>query len=361
MRLVSPLLKHVVYPGLAKAGYLRLSAGPGPTVVTYHGVLPAGYDVIDPDLDGSLVPAESFRRQLWLLKSKYNVISPRQFLLWCEGKQELPSRSVLLTCDDGLRNTLTDMLPILQELALSCLFFVTGASLSNEPSMLWYEELYLMFLAAPENFSFDVAGTPVHGCAASQADKRVLWQALVVSLSRHEASSRRALLEQVRIQLRLSEDWKSEYAGDPTHRRRFFMLSVAELRELSAARMVIGEHTQSHPMLSQLPAKLAWDEIVECRRGLEQALGEEIWALAYPFGNSLSVTGREMEMAERAGFKCAFLNVDGGVDAETSRFALPRVHITADMSLSEFEAHVSGFYGSLRKRLFGDTAAIVAG
>ena len=38
---------------------------------------------------------------------------------------------MLLTCDDGLQNTLTDMLPVLQELGLSCLFFVTGASLSE--------------------------------------------------------------------------------------------------------------------------------------------------------------------------------------------------------------------------------------
>jgi hypothetical protein len=30
-----------------------------------------------------------------------------------------------------------------------------------------------------------------------------------------------------------------------------------------------------------------------------------------------------------------------------------RVHVTADMSLFEFEAHISGFYRSLRKRLLG--------
>jgi hypothetical protein len=41
------------------------------------------------------------------------------------------------------------------------------------------------------------------------------------------------------------------------------------------------------------------------------------------------------------------------VDAKINRFALPRVHVTADMSLSEFEAHVTGFYRSLRRRLLG--------
>ena len=40
MSLISPLLKRVVYPGLAKVGYLRRRNGVGPAVVTYHGVLP---------------------------------------------------------------------------------------------------------------------------------------------------------------------------------------------------------------------------------------------------------------------------------------------------------------------------------
>src|SRR5580700_10236168 len=97
MKLISPLLKHVVYPGLSKAGYLRRAAQTAPTVLTYHGVLPAGYKIIDPQLDGNLVSPESFRRQLQFFKDRYNIISPEQFLRWSEGSHELPSRSVLLT------------------------------------------------------------------------------------------------------------------------------------------------------------------------------------------------------------------------------------------------------------------------
>jgi hypothetical protein len=52
------------------------------------------------------------------------------------------------------------------------------------------------------------------------------------------------------------------------------------------------------------------------------------------------------------------LNTGGGLGAKINhskitRFALPRVHVTADMSLFELEAHISGFYRSLRKRLLG--------
>jgi hypothetical protein len=63
-----------------------------------------------------------------------------------------------------------------------------------------------------------------------------------------------------------------------------------------------------------------------------------------------------MQMAERAGFECAFMNVGGGFGAQLPKFALPRVHVTADMKLSEFEAHVSGFHRDFRSRFSGVAA-----
>jgi hypothetical protein len=44
------------------------------------------------------------------------------------------------------------------------------------------------------------------------------------------------------------------------------------------------------------------------------------------------------------------MNTGGGFGATNYRFAIPRVHVTADMNLSEFEANISGFYRSLRLR-----------
>src|SRR5579872_3933920 len=189
MKLVSPLLKHVVYPGLSKAGYLRGGTRSAPTVLTYHGVLPAGYKILDPRLDGNLLCADAFRRQLRFLKDRYNLISPEQFLLWRNGTHKLPPRSVLLTCDDGLQNCLYDMLPILQEYEMKCLFFVTGASLSHVPTMLWYEELYLMFRAAPGNFSVELPEIGLR-LEASGQERHALWWSLVRKLSQFDLSRR---------------------------------------------------------------------------------------------------------------------------------------------------------------------------
>jgi peptidoglycan/xylan/chitin deacetylase (PgdA/CDA1 family) len=360
MRLVSPLLKHVVYPGLSKAGYLRRAADAGPVVLTYHGVLPAGYKIVDPGLDGNLLSADSFRRQMRFIRKQHNVISPTEFLLWCQGGHELPPRSVLLTCDDGLWSSLSDMLPILQGFDLECLFFVTGASLSPTPTMLWYEELYLMFMAAPEHFTLELLEIGVRA-EVSQQEKRPSWWNLVTKLSQYDLNRRRTLLARIRMQLGFSEQWDAEYRDDPVLSRRFLMLSLTELHQLREAGMSIGAHTLSHPMLSQSSQDVAWREISECKQNLELALEQEMWALAYPFGNSSSVTSRELEMAKRAGFKAAFLNAGGAFGRQTPKFALPRIHITADMSLAEFEAHISGFHRSLQELFRPASLSAVAG
>jgi peptidoglycan/xylan/chitin deacetylase (PgdA/CDA1 family) len=351
MRLVSPLLKRVVYPALAGCGYFRHAAPPGVAMVTYHGIFPSGYRSIDPILDGNLVTASTFRAQLALLKRQYTLIRPEEFLLWLQGKQKLPPRSVLLTCDDGLKNTLTEMLPILEELELSCLFFITGSSLAEGSEMLWYERLYLMFLSAGESIRLEIEEIALRHSANGRQEKHSLWWKLAREFSAFDALHRSRLLDQVRSQLGLTEGWDAGFRRDPAQCSRFFLLNAAELHRLADSGMCIGAHSLSHPVLSMSGEALAWKEISESRSGLEQALTRKVWALAYPFGDPTSITAREFAMAARAGFDCAFANVGGGFGAAMPSFALPRVHVTADMNLGEFEAHVSGFYRRLRKQL----------
>jgi peptidoglycan/xylan/chitin deacetylase (PgdA/CDA1 family) len=351
MRFVSPLLKRIVYPCLASAGYLRGKANDGDLcAVTYHGVLPAGYDVTDPDRDGALVSAEQLRRQLRLLKSRYNVVSPEEVLAWAVEGRELPPRSVLLTCDDGLLNTLTDMAPVLREESLSCLFFVLGASTGQNSEVLWYDELYLALLAAPiGTFSFESLGMTVE--LKERGQRRRLWGDLLKRLSQFDQPERASFIETARSQFGLSKEWDGKHQDSDGRRKRFTLLNLSQLRQLADQGMCIGSHTMHHPILSQQSSELAWKEISESRNALEKALGKRVWALAYPFGDPLSVGSREWQMAEQAGFECAFMNVGGGFGAALPRFALPRVHVTAEMSLAEFEAHVSGFHSALRARL----------
>lgn len=136
-------------------------------------------------------------------------------------------------------------------------------------------------------------------------------------------------------------------------------MTAPELRELIMKGMTIGAHTMSHPTLSQAPPELARAEISESGVRLGAALGERPWAFAYPFGDAQSVTPGVLKMPKEAGYEAAFMNFAGGLGSELPVFALPRIHVTAEMSLAEFEGQVSGFYGWLQRRA-GRMAAVVA-
>jgi peptidoglycan/xylan/chitin deacetylase (PgdA/CDA1 family) len=351
MRIVSPFLKGVLYPALSITGVFRRTSARGLAVVTYHGVLPQGYEVVDAALDGNLISVGVLRRQLHLLKAHYTVISPEDALAWRAGRCELPPRAVLLTCDDGLLNCLTDMLPVLQQEKVSCLFFVTGASMGDSRQMLWYEELLQLFLRGPAGpFEISSEGVLIQGELGSREERRAIWWSAVKRLSQVDAGIRASFLRAARIQFGLHAE-RSFDEGNPAACRRFGLLTCSEFQELASAGMTIGAHTLSHPMLSQLPPELAYAEISESRLRLESVLKKRVWAFAYPFGDPQSVTPQVLAMTQKAGYEAAFLNFGGGLGIDLPAYALPRVHVTSEMSLAEFEAHVSGFHARLQRRV----------
>lgn len=358
MRFVSSALKHVVFPALSSSGYLSYAANKAsldaaPAIVTYHGVFPDGYELRNTALDGNLVHASSLRQQLRLLKKRYHVISPADFLRWSEGTQSLPPRSILLTCDDALQNTVTAMVPILREFGVKCLFFATGASADDKPSMLWYEELYLMLLDAPLPVNLNVPEAGVDVGFITEKQRHAFWWSLVERFSRLDEATRRSWLDRVRDQLRLPSKWQRQVTENPAAASRFLILNRSELLQLAASGMSIGAHSLSHPILARAPDEVAWREIFESKRVLEQVLGETVWAFGYPFGNGATVSIRDVGFAERAGYQCAFMNIGGGFGAKSERFVLPRVHVSADMTSGEFEGHISGVYAQLLKKLTG--------
>jgi peptidoglycan/xylan/chitin deacetylase (PgdA/CDA1 family) len=341
MQLVSPLLKHVVYPALHHVGGLRGMMPPGGyVVVNYHGVVPSDHSLADAFLDGNLVRSQAFRKQLQFLKSNYSVIHPEDFRAWIEQGKHLPARAVLVTCDDGLLNTLTDMLPVLQSEGVRCLFFVTGASCSDEPGMLWYEELYHLMRTKP------LVGTGLElpdeeGRESQPSDSlKARWWSTVRKASGLNTNARANWMCRVRSHAGLTEAFHSA----PRSERRWRFLNIRELVQLAEAGMSIGAHTLSHPILSLSSEEEVRCEIHESKNVIERALGRPVWAFAYPFGDSLTTGERELRLAREAGFACAFLNVEDWSVERYNQFALCRTHVTLDMTLPEFAAHVSGLH-----------------
>lgn len=319
------------------------------TILSYHGVLPSGYRSDDLWLDGNLVCAEQFHDHVKTLKSHYAFISPEDFLAFLKGDVTLPPKTILLTCDDGLLNNVTDMLPVLKSEGLSCLFFLSGMSLKSKAPLLWHEEVYLLLKAGQgRRIRIPLLGKGSF-LLANKVTLRKLCKLLIDALSRYDYPKREDLIEKLRDGIGLPEDWRRTHFCKEDMRRRFQLLSLQEVKALIEEGMTVGSHTCTHPVLSRLGNESVRKEIEESRRLFEKTLGISVWALAYPFGDESSITQREAQYAQRAGYTCAMVNF-GSLYAtdRDNRFLIPRIHITSEMTSAEVEAYVSGFHSTLK-------------
>jgi len=316
----------------------------GYAVVNYHGILPSDHKNPDLFLDGNLLRAETFRKQLRFLKSHYRIIHPEDFRAAIEQTKPLPARTVLLTCDDGLLNTLTDMLPVLHSEGVPCLFFITGASCTDNPGMLWYEELYRIMRIKPLRAELQLPEAKRAAHPASENFQSRWWKT-VEKASQLDGKSREQWMALVRGDSNPAQQFTSE--------KRWRLLNLTELRQLANSGMSIGAHTLSHPVLSQCSQEEARREIGASKSQLEHAVGRPVWAFAYPFGNPATIGDRELRLARDAGFSCAFLNVEHWNDALTNLFALPRIHVSLRTTLPEFAAHLSGLHTRLQRAVSG--------
>ena len=92
-------------------------------ILCYHGVT----ERLGPDpQDRSAISVNRalFLAQLAYIRRRYRVISLREYLVRRENDQRLPPHSVILTFDDGPRNFLTVVAPILKDLGLPATVFL---------------------------------------------------------------------------------------------------------------------------------------------------------------------------------------------------------------------------------------------
>jgi len=348
MRGVSGLL-HLSYASLSAVNGFRLwpdhDAGKQAAVVTYHGVQPAGYQRLDPFLDGNLVSTEALRQHVRLLKARYCLLAPEDFRA-CLAAGNFPPRSVLVTCDDGHLNNLTHMASMFSNEGVKAMFFVTSDPLSNGGSFLWHECLELVVMTVrniPGRVSLPDVGE--FEFPNEVAQRRAVLSQLIAALSPCSQETKwqaiYILAEKVG-----GKAWLDELLA--RNDGRFRVLNARELLQLADLGMTIGSHTVSHPRLAVLPGPAAEREIKDSRERIHEVLNEEVWAIAYPFGDAQAVGAREFQLAREAGYECGFLNYGGKLNAGQDKFALFRAHIGADVTPGTLDALASGFHDKLK-------------
>jgi peptidoglycan/xylan/chitin deacetylase (PgdA/CDA1 family) len=120
--------------------------------------------------------------------------------------------------------------------------------------------------------------------------------------------------------------------------------SEAELEAaLDHAGLSYGSHTWSHPNLAALESAALATELVKPRQWLARYGDRVVSAISYPYGCANAAV---WQAAEQAGYAAGFMISGGWVAAsvatESSRYALPRLNVPANVSADGFALRAAG-------------------
>ncbi len=111
-------------------------------------------------------------------------------------------------------------------------------------------------------------------------------------------------------------------------------LTWANLRTLVASGMSIGDHTRSHPFLTNITStSTLWDEIDESKKLLEKELGVPVGEFAYPFGRYNPAI---MSLVREAGYRSARGDFYSGDQSDDRLFELSAMNVPT--TLARFES-----------------------
>jgi len=236
---------------------------------------------------------------------------------------------LVLTFDDGYRDSLTRALPVLRRLHAPFTVYVPTGALTRE-LYAWWLGLRVLIRSHDEivvdcmerRFSCgDLAGK----VAALNA----------VSAWVHHDYRRKSALAPVFATYRISL---------PSVANEYFM-DGEELRALAAEPLVtIGAHTTSHAALSTLEAEQVRREMADNRSFLEQLLERDVDHFAYPYGDERACGAREAAIARELAFASAATVEASPVSAEhfTQMHSLPRIGVRPNETPATLYYRASG-------------------
>ncbi|MGI6524177.1 MAG: polysaccharide deacetylase family protein [Bdellovibrionota bacterium] len=281
------------------------------------------------------VSVDNFEDQLKFLAENYNCLAMDDFY-HSFLERRVPENAVLITFDDGYRDNLELMLPLLEKYRIPATIFLTISSVEQQRLMWWYEVEGRIKVA--NELQFFRQGIDYKFPLASIHEKHLAYNKLNSMI---KGSTPKERLEILKI---LAEEMPEMAASEAKP------LTWEEVKKLSSSPLItVGAHTETHQNLSLCSDAELEKEISQAKTFLEDKIGKTLKYFSYPFGNRAHATQREFKAVEAAGFNLACTTRLGHVHKEhlTALTALPRMPIGYGDSMHSFKWKLDGAYATI--------------
>jgi len=281
------------------------------------------------------ISVDQFHEQLKFLLKKYRIISHRDILRAVEiGK--FPDNSFYLTFDDGTKDHINKVLPVLKEYGLTASFFPVPQPLIEKKVPVIEKQRFLQYIGFDHYTNFLEIFCRI---AAEEVPKKIR-NSIIYSKKNikeysnylchhHFYSDEERFYRKIRNELinpdvfkQIIDQMFDNFYPDETDFINEFYMSFEDLKLLKSEGMTIGAHTYSHCILSQLNNKDAKNEILSSINLLEEKLSTSITSFAYP--NGIRTSFSEVVLSGKK-VKYAFEVENQFVNAKFHPLRIPRI------------------------------------
>ena len=288
------------------------------------GVIVLGYHRIADDDDpfGLAVSVPRFVSQIEILARKAHPI-PLSDAARALEHGTVPRRAVVITFDDGYRDTVEEALPVIQRAGVPATMFVSTGCLGRE---FWWHELARLIMDAevlPRKLELELrGGRHVWTFEAERMESDRLRRAARRSALRSIGEKLQCVTALEREEaLRSLRRWAAPHEGDGVRTSR--ALTGSELRQLAGSPGIeIGAHTVSHPALPALSREHQREEVERSRIDLEAITGKPVTSFSYPHG---AYSAETVSVVKEAGFTTACCSEPDVVTRRSNPLLLPRL------------------------------------
>jgi peptidoglycan/xylan/chitin deacetylase (PgdA/CDA1 family) len=270
----------------------------------------------------------------WVRREQLDIVTLDQAL--CRLAEPHPRKFVVFTFDDGYRDNISRVLPLMERYAAPFTIYVPTRILTRELNGWWLGLLPLV----RDNGSVEVEPMDQRFDTSSQVLQR---RAIAAISSWVFADGSRA--EQ------LTQTFK-RYRVDIEGLLDAEAMTVTEMQHIARNPLVtIGAHTVTHRFLSRLADDEVKWEVAESKRTLEQYLDISVDHFSYPYG---AAGQREAAIVRDAGFKTAVTTGNGTLFAahagDERRYSMPRETLDEFDTPGCLHCRTRGVYRAIKSR-----------
>jgi peptidoglycan/xylan/chitin deacetylase (PgdA/CDA1 family) len=334
--------KDAVAMAMCQSGAVRLIESRGHrhafAVAMYHGLVRQPLEVDE----WCFLDEERFIAQMEYLVRHFDVVHLEDACNAVESRRS--SRPVAcVTFDDGFASVYNLAFPILQRLQIPATVYVVSGLIDTDETV-WFAAIHeaLSRTAAPHVDLLGVRHPLVDNEARSHASQRI--QTALKQLPADEFA-----VEEDRVMRQLG------VTVQPSHVEHLRMLTSAQIREMAGSGLVrFGGHTESHQILTRVPAELARREIQRSVVTMTELGGRPTTSFAYPNGAVDDYDDPMVEQLRQLGVQLAVTTSSGPNGCDTDLLRLRRYGVGSHTSLGTFAwrmHHGSSRLVSLRSRM----------